>query len=102
MVTFSPSQWVNRDRLALLKATPSHVRARFLRLLHSNCTRSLTQPTHVPSRSKNNEKERKWTKTDPSTKIQVPIARDYSQGYLELKKEEQSRTTNWGLIGAID
>ncbi|KAI5675549.1 hypothetical protein M9H77_06499 [Catharanthus roseus] len=27
---------------------------------------------------------------------------DYSQGYLELKKEEQSRATDWGLIGAID
>ncbi|KAI5681027.1 hypothetical protein M9H77_02254 [Catharanthus roseus] len=26
---------------------------------------------------------------------------DYSQGCLELKKEEQSRATNWGLIGAI-
>ncbi|KAI5675975.1 hypothetical protein M9H77_06925 [Catharanthus roseus] len=27
---------------------------------------------------------------------------DYSQGCLELKKEEQSRETNWGLIWAID
>ncbi|KAI5650141.1 hypothetical protein M9H77_36146 [Catharanthus roseus] len=27
---------------------------------------------------------------------------DYLQGCLELKKEEQSRATNWGLIGAID
>ncbi|KAI5681742.1 hypothetical protein M9H77_02970 [Catharanthus roseus] len=27
---------------------------------------------------------------------------DYSQGCLELKKEEQSRATNWGLIEAID
>ncbi|KAI5680999.1 hypothetical protein M9H77_02226 [Catharanthus roseus] len=27
---------------------------------------------------------------------------EYSQGYLELKKEEQPRVTNWGFIRAID
>ncbi|KAI5667919.1 hypothetical protein M9H77_17772 [Catharanthus roseus] len=27
---------------------------------------------------------------------------DYSQGCFELKREEQSRATNWGLIGVID
>ncbi|KAI5649901.1 hypothetical protein M9H77_35906 [Catharanthus roseus] len=33
----------------------------------------------------------------------LTVARlDYLQGYLELKKEEQSRATNWGLIGEID
>ncbi|KAI5676012.1 hypothetical protein M9H77_06962 [Catharanthus roseus] len=28
--------------------------------------------------------------------------RNYSQGILELKKEEQSRATNWRLSGAIN
>ncbi|KAI5675900.1 hypothetical protein M9H77_06850 [Catharanthus roseus] len=31
-----------------------------------------------------------------------PSVGDYSQGCLELKKEEQPRAANWGLIGAID
>ncbi|KAI5652775.1 hypothetical protein M9H77_29962 [Catharanthus roseus] len=30
------------------------------------------------------------------------LRRHYSQGCLELKKEEQSRATNWGLITLID
>ncbi|KAI5663357.1 hypothetical protein M9H77_22680 [Catharanthus roseus] len=30
------------------------------------------------------------------------LGRHYSQGFLELKKKEQSRATNWGLTGAID
>ncbi|KAI5664529.1 hypothetical protein M9H77_23852 [Catharanthus roseus] len=30
------------------------------------------------------------------------LRRHYSQGCLELKKEEQSKATDWGLIGAID
>ncbi|KAI5650195.1 hypothetical protein M9H77_36200 [Catharanthus roseus] len=32
----------------------------------------------------------------------IIVRLDYSQGCLELKKEEQSRATNWGLIKAID
>ncbi|KAI5652445.1 hypothetical protein M9H77_29632 [Catharanthus roseus] len=32
----------------------------------------------------------------------IVVRLHYSQGCLELKKEEQSRATNWGLIGAID
>ncbi|KAI5668385.1 hypothetical protein M9H77_18238 [Catharanthus roseus] len=34
--------------------------------------------------------------------LTLPSVVDYSQGCLELKKEEQSRATNWGLIGSID
>ncbi|KAI5664007.1 hypothetical protein M9H77_23330 [Catharanthus roseus] len=32
----------------------------------------------------------------------IVVRLDYLQGCLELGKEEQSRGTNWGLIGAID
>ncbi|KAI5653427.1 hypothetical protein M9H77_30614 [Catharanthus roseus] len=78
----------------------------------------------VPSESENDEgsiKEKngvKTTKMETSTKKSASTAHgrlpyphhfinmntrlDYSQGCLELKKEEQSRTANWGLIGAID
>ncbi|KAI5658098.1 hypothetical protein M9H77_26891 [Catharanthus roseus] len=30
------------------------------------------------------------------------LRRHYSPGCLELKNEEQSKATNWGLIGTID
>ncbi|KAI5658122.1 hypothetical protein M9H77_26915 [Catharanthus roseus] len=47
--------------------------------------------------------QRHWRDRDLSQTVglTLPSAVDYSHGCLELKKEEQSRATNWGLIGAI-
>ncbi|KAI5657894.1 hypothetical protein M9H77_26687 [Catharanthus roseus] len=50
------------------------------------------------------EDQRHWQDRDlPWTVgLILSFAVDYSQGCLELKKEEQSRATSWGLIGPID
>ncbi|KAI5681093.1 hypothetical protein M9H77_02320 [Catharanthus roseus] len=66
------------------------------------------------SNNENDEKETKisengmkTTKMEPCLTIvficNLIVTRlDYLQDYLELKKQEQSRATNWGLFGAID
>ncbi|KAI5669018.1 hypothetical protein M9H77_18871 [Catharanthus roseus] len=116
-------------RCVLIRSDFSAVPEPFKKTTLGKITRA---PLIVPSGSENDERKQKrdenrakTTKMEPSAKIQQPTARgsltyhyrylpivfvcnlivtrlNYLQGCLELKKEEQSRATNWRLVGAID